>query len=47
MWILNLALSYALWKVSDMYFQIKRPFLGWFCVATSAANAAVVMTHFF
>lgn len=45
MWIVNLVMTWVLWKLSDAYFLMDRHFLGWFCVAMSAANAAVVMTE--
>ncbi len=43
--IINVILAYVLWKVADMYFDIGRTTIGWFCVATSAANFASFMAE--
>lgn len=45
MMILNVVICYALWKVSDIYFELQRPFLGWLCVAISALNGAAAMAE--
>lgn len=47
MWIINVVLTWALWKVADMYFMVDQRFLGWLCVVLSAFNGAVVMAEIF
>jgi hypothetical protein len=46
MWILNAVLCYTLWKVADMYYEANHKMTAWLCVAVSAANGAIVLTHF-
>jgi hypothetical protein len=44
MLIVNVILAYMLWKVADLYFDIGKTTIGWFCVIFSAFNFAAFLS---